>query len=110
MLLVIKGMLAIDIVSRKAASNIEIYGENLNISWDGTPHGLYDFNIEIKENNLVNLYTNIDKLEKYSANIVENAYKCEIEIIFKTIINNETFHYTFKEDVKILRVIDKVEI
>ena len=35
-----KGMLAVDIVSRKAVRNLEVFGESLYLSWDGSAEGL----------------------------------------------------------------------
>ena len=60
-----KGFLAIDVVSRKAVRNFELYSEHMYLSWDGTPQGLNLYNIETKKNELVTVYDKIDKDVNY---------------------------------------------
>jgi len=104
-----KGMLAVDVVSRKAVRNLEIIGEELYISWDGSAEGLQFFDIEQKVNVNIRLYDSVDQLESYSNFIVENAYSSEIEAFFKAISNSIQPKYTFEEDKMILNIIDRIE-
>lgn len=104
-----KGMLAVDIVSRKAVRNLEIIGEDLYLSWDGSAEGLQVFDIEQKANVTVRLYDHVDQLESYSKFIIENAYLSEIESFFKAISMSIQPKYTFEEDKKILDIIDRIE-
>lgn len=105
-----KGILAVDVVSRKAVRNLEIYGENLYLTWDGTPSGLNVYNYEKKVDENINLYTdNVDKQEGYAAFVIENAYKNELETFIDMINGRDAARHTFEEDYKILSMIDEIE-
>lgn len=104
-----KGMLAVDIVTRKPVRNLEIFGENLYLNWDGSPMGLNNYNFTTKTMDNIALYTQIDQLENYSRTVVENAYFHEIEA-FMNYVNNDTSPlYTFERDKIILELIDRIE-
>lgn len=104
-----KGMLTVDVVSRKPVRNLEIFGEEIYLSWDGSPTGLYryDFNKKVNEN--ISLYESVDKQEGYSAFVIENAYRAEVEAFFKQIELHEEAIYDFAKDKKILSLIDAIE-
>jgi len=103
------GTITIDVVSRKAVRNFEVYNEKLHIMWDGTPNGLYDFDINTKELKNVSLYDSVDKLSGYSENIIENAYFGEVSNFFECIKDKENPRHTFEEDLAILKTIDEIE-
>lgn len=103
------GIVSVDVVSRKAVRNLEIYGEELYLSWDGSPHGLYHYNWESKENVKINLYNKIDGLEDYSEQIIENMYYSEIANFFDVLAGKDTAKYSFEKDKKILGIIDSIE-
>lgn len=104
-----KGIFAVDVVSRKAVRNMEIYGENLYMTWDGTPCGLneYDYNRKIEKN--INLYETIDKQEGYASFVIENAYQNELEMFIKMVNGEGKAEYSFEEDYKVLEMIDIIE-
>lgn len=104
-----KGMLAVDIVSRKAVRNLEVFGENLYLSWDGLPEGLKMINVEEKKEENITLYEKVDQLDQYSKFVVENAYYNEIVAFFDAITNNIEPIYNFKKDKIILDLIDRIE-
>lgn len=104
-----KGALAVDIVSRKAVRNMEIYGEEFYISWNGSPEGLYQLDLKSKENIQINLYKNIDKLNEYNAQVIENAYYNEVVNFFEVLKGSGKPRYTFEEDKIVLSVIDDIE-
>lgn len=104
-----KGMVAVDIVSRKAVRNLEVFGENLYLSWDGSAEGLKMMDIENKEEENIRLYEKVDQLEQYSKFVVENAYYNEIESFFNVISKNNEPLYNFEKDRKILELIDRIE-
>ncbi len=107
-----KGMLAVDVVSRKARRNLEIFNENMHVFWNGTPDSLYDYNIEEKYDQLIKTYTSIDKDKNYCENIIENAYMDEI-LAFLSAVNCEDeskIQYTIKEDKSILDLLDEMNI
>lgn len=104
-----KGVLCVDIISRKAVRNLEVFGENLYLSWDGKPTGLVIFDYDKKENVNIWLYDEVDSLENYSSIIVENAYYNEIVSYFEAIKNNKAPLYSFEKDLVILKLIDEIE-
>ncbi len=106
-----KGILALDVVSRKAVRNIEIFGEELFINWDGTPRGLKVYDYDKKVDISINLYeeTEIDQLDNYSNVIIENAYLNEIVAFFETIENKTVPVYNFEKDREVLEIIDEIE-
>ena len=84
-----KGILAVDIVSRKAVRNLEVFGERLYLTWDGSPNGLFVYDYDKKQNDNIQLYQDVDQLDNYSNLIVENAYLNEIISFFEA-INTES--------------------
>lgn len=105
----IQGSILIDVVSRKAVRNLEIFGEDLYLSWDGTAYGLRKYDLENKKEEQVFLYDNVDKQKGYAEFVVENAYFNEIKTFFRKISGKETGKYSFDEDKRILALIDKIE-
>jgi predicted dehydrogenase len=104
-----KGTLTVDVVSRKAVRNLEVFGEKLYVYWNGSPTGLNIYDFEAKADMNVKLYDEIDKLENYSSFIVENAYSNEIKSFFKAVFEKEEPIYNFEKDSKILKIIDRIE-
>ena len=104
-----RGVLSVDIVSRKAVRNLEVYGEDLYVSWDGSPTGLNVYDIDNKKQNNINLYENIDHQDGYSSFVVENAYKNELIAYFSAVKDKKKPIYGFEDDLKVLEVIDSVE-
>lgn len=104
-----KGTLAVDIVSRKAVRNLEVFGENLYLYWDGTPIGLTLYDIDTKSERKINLYEKIAQLDNYSSFIVENAYLNEIVAFFEAVTEGKTSLYSFEKDKEILDIIDRIE-
>ncbi len=104
-----KGTLALDVVSRKAVRNFEVFGEQLYLTWDGSPDGLYVYDIDKKQDINVQLYHEIDHLDNYSNLVIENAYLNEIQAFFKAISDRKLPDYDFEKDKVILNLIDKIE-
>ncbi|MEY8338962.1 Gfo/Idh/MocA family oxidoreductase [Lachnospiraceae bacterium 62-35] len=104
-----KGVLAIDVVSPKAVRNLEVYGENLYFSWNGSPAGLEYFDFENKTMKRVCPYDDIEQLEGYSNFIIENAYQAEIQEFLALIKGKNRPEYGFEEDLEILKLIDQIE-
>lgn len=104
-----KGSLAVDIVSRKAVRNLEVFGEKLYLHWDGTPTGLVIYDVEAKREEKISLYNEITQLNNYCSSIVENAYLNEIVAFFEAVTNGTTPLYSFEKDKAILKIIDRIE-
>ena len=105
-----KGFIAVDVVSRSATRKIEIYNENVHISWDGRPDTLKEYDFEKKEFDSIKVYENIQHKEGYSVNIIENAYKDEIKAFLECVSGNiNASLYSFEKDYKVLKLIDEIE-
>lgn len=104
-----KGTLAVDVVSRKAVRNLEIFGENIYLHWNGSATGLYIYDFEVKKDINVDLYEEVDRLENYSSFVVENAYLSEIKEFFEAVLEGKTPTYSFERDKEILKIIDRIE-
>ena len=104
-----KGMLAIDIVSRKAVRNLEIFGEDLYISWKGVPESLYEYYFLNKKNKQIKLYKDVQQLDNYNDFVVENAYYNEIVNFFEVVSKKDHPKYSFEKDKKMLKLIGKIE-
>ncbi len=104
-----KGILAVDIVCQKPVRNFELFGEGLHIFWEGSPSTLFKFNAQTKQKEFVNTYEEIEHDERYSDNIVENAYVDEIVNFFMAISGKEKPLWSFEKDEIVLNVIDEIE-
>ncbi len=104
-----KGIIALDVVSRKASRTLEIFNENIYMSWDGTPYGLKKYDYINKKEIVVNLYDSVDKDPNYCASVIEDAYLSEIENFFDVIKGEDTPRYSFKKDYNILNLIGEIE-
>lgn len=104
-----KGLLAVDVVTRKAVRNLEVFGEQLFLQWDGSPEGLRVYDYIEKSERIIQLYDEVDQLKDYSKFIVENAYLNEIVAFFKAVKGIDEPVYSFEKDKAILSVIDQIE-
>lgn len=105
----VQGTIMIDVVSRKAVRNFELYGEDLYLTWDGSPQGLNVFDISEKKEKNIHLYSEVDKQTGYASFVVENAYKNEIIAFFNQITRNQKPEYVFEDDKYVLSLIDVIE-
>lgn len=101
-----KGILVVDIVSPVPVRKMEVYTERDYLSWDGTPDSLYEYDRTDNSLQSVKLFETIERNEEYSAFIVENAYKNEINDFFDVVYNKKEAPYGFREDKIILDLID----
>jgi len=104
-----KGLLAVDVISRKPVRNLEVYNENLYLTWDGSPSGLKFYDFDKKQEVPVSLYENVDKQEGYASFVIENAYQSELECFIAQVEGKAKAEYTFTEDLKTLTLIDEIE-
>ena len=103
------GSLCVDVASRKAVRLFEVYGEDIYMSWGGTPDTLCEWDIEKKEDRIVKLYEHTDHREGYASFIVENAYAAELEAFISAVEKGERPRYGFCEDLKTIELLDKIE-
>jgi predicted dehydrogenase len=103
------GHLCIDVVTRIPIRHLEIFGENLQIEWRGTPESLYISNDDFKKMQAIKPTEIINRTESYREFVVENAYLEEIKEFFAVCNGKEKYRYTFWDDLYTLDIIDKME-
>ncbi len=104
-----KGILSVDVVSRKGVRNLEIVGEDLYLTWDGSANGLKVLNLENNTLENIELYDEVVQLSEYNKFVVENAYFEEVKTFFENLENSKSVIYDFEKDKKILDLIDEIE-
>ena len=83
----VQGVLAADVVSRKAVRSFECFGDGIHLFWEGNPKALYEFKDGDKR--FVNTYASFEHDSRYSDNVVENAYVDELTNFFGVLKGDE---------------------
>lgn len=104
-----KGIFAADVVARKAIRHFEVYGEDLHLTWDGTPETLLGYDIQKKEDVQLLANLTIEHIEGYSNLIDENPYRDELKAFLNEIVSGTRPLWNFSKDKLLLSVIDKIE-
>jgi predicted dehydrogenase len=104
-----KGIFAVDVVARKAVRHFEVYGEDLHVTWDGTPETLLGYDIAQKEEVQLLADTSTEHIEGYSNLIDENPYRDELNAFLAAISEKKEPMWNFEKDLSLLNVIDEIE-
>lgn len=105
-----KGVFAVDVVTRKPIRHIDIYGENLQLSWNGTADSLQEYNFETMEMQTIQFEDASEHVEGYAAFITENPYREEINAFLELIADSSKVPaWDFEKDKELIKVIDKIE-
>ena len=93
-----KGVFVADVVSRVATTYLEIIGENLHITWDGSNDGLRIYNAAEKKAETFTAYENLEHNDNYAAKD------------FISYVQNDTEpKWSIQKDYYVLDLIDKIE-
>jgi hypothetical protein len=104
------GVFVCDVVSRLAGRSAEIFNEDMYLRWRGTPDSLISFDASTGGSTPIITYTEtIDHQSGYSANIIENAYRAEIDTFFAVVAGRMRAPYTFEDDLYTISLIDQIE-
>lgn len=105
-----KGIFAVDVVARKPFRHIDVYGEQLQLSWNGTADSLIEYKIESRKDQNIVFSDTSEHVEGYAAFVIENPYREEL-IAFLKQISDQTYSpaWDFEKDRNILNWIDKIE-
>lgn len=104
-----EGVIAVDVVSRKAVRKLDVYGEDIYLTWNGTPDSVYDYDITKNTEKNVEFEVSEHK-EGYASFITENPYKEEIKAFFKCLKDPEyKCKWDFERDLNVLKLIDEIE-
>lgn len=105
-----KGFFAVDVVSRKPYRHIDVYGETMQLSWDGTADSLFEYDIESKTNKNIRFADASEHAEGYATFITENPYREELNAFLKQIADRSFIPvWNFDKDKAILNLIDEIE-
>ena len=104
-----KGVVAVDVMSRKAVRRFEVYGENLYLTWDGTPDSLMRYDIENKKEVQIQFDDASEHQEGYAAFVTENPYREEIAAFLDEIQGLRSAKWDFEKDKEVLAIIDTIE-
>ncbi|MBO7439005.1 MAG: Gfo/Idh/MocA family oxidoreductase [Bacteroidales bacterium] len=105
-----KGVFAVDVVTRKPIRHIDVYGEDIQISWNGTPDSLTEYDIQAKALKQIAIDNASEHVEGYAAFVTENPYREEINAFLSQIKNAENKpQWDFVRDAELLKIIDKIE-
>ena len=105
-----KGMLAVDVVTRKSIRHIDVYGETFQMSWNGTADSLTEYDIENKIEKKIEFEDASEHVDGYAAFITENPYREELNAFLAQIINPKAVPaWTFEKDYELLKIIDQIE-
>ncbi len=102
------GNMTVDVVARNPVRRLEVLNEQMHIIWEGSPSTLYDYNTQNKKLESISLYDEIMRDERYSNNIIEDAYLDEIKMFFDVLRGGEA-PWSFERDLEVLNLIDKIE-
>lgn len=105
-----KGVFAVDVVARKPFRHIDVYGEELQLSWNGTADSLTEYNVDSKTEEAISFEDASEHVDGYAAFITENPYREEINAYLRQ-ISNRTYQpaWDFEKDKVVLDVIDSIE-
>lgn len=105
-----KGVFAVDVVARKPYRHIDIYGEKLQLSWDGTAGSLRQYNIATGKEEPLVMDDASEHMEGYASFITENPYREEINAFLKLVAGGgHSPTWDFYKDEAVLRWIDQIE-
>ncbi|MCA9765814.1 MAG: Gfo/Idh/MocA family oxidoreductase [Carnobacterium sp.] len=106
----IVGALNVNILSRVAKRDLDIIGETTQISWDGSPDGLYQWDETAKGMVKKDLYTGYMDNKSYSKTIIEDAYLEEIKE-YVSLLRGEITKtvYSFEQDKEVIELINQFE-
>ena len=104
-----KGVFAADVVARKAVRHFEVYGEDLHVTWEGTPETLIGYDLDKKEDVALLADLSTEHIEGYSNLIDENPYRDELNAFLASVNENKRPMWDFEKDLNLLKIIDEIE-
>lgn len=104
------GSITVDVISPIAERNLKIWDKDISIEWKGTPETLSLYEKDKDERVYPELYPEKIHDDNYASFVLENAYYDEISEFFECVQSGKKGRYSFEEDLKILELIDKIEI
>lgn len=105
-----KGVLAVDVMTRKATRRLDVYGEHVQISWSGTPDTLTEFDIEAGKERRIEIMDASEHIDGYASFVTENPYSEEIDAFLAQVGNPSLSPaWDFARDYDLLQLINDIE-
>ena len=105
-----KGVFAVDVMTRKPIRHIDVFGEDLLLSWNGTADSLQKYNFETKEMQQIVFEDASEHVEGYAAFITENPYREEINTFLAKVKDSSySVPWNFDNDLILLNVISEID-
>ena len=105
-----KGVFAVDVVARKPYRHLDVYGEDFQIAWNGTPDSLVEYDVTTKEDKTYTFEDASEHAAGYASFITENQYRYELKAFLEQIVNPQNRPaWDFEKDLEVLKVIDQIE-
>lgn len=105
----VKGVFAVDVITRKAVRHFELYGESLYLTWNGTSDSLMQYDIDTKQERYLTFENASEHQDGYADFVSENPYREEIKAFFECVDGMETAKWSFEKDMHVLHTIDEIE-
>lgn len=103
------GTMHVNVASQHAVRNLEVYGQECYLRWEGTPDSLNRWEEESGRMEPVRLYETTEQINEVNRSIIEDAYEKELTEFIGSIRGTEAPRYSFEEDSRVLRLIDRIE-
>lgn len=105
-----KGVFAVDVVTRKPIRHIDVYGENLQLSWNGLADSLVEYDIETQETRNIEFAEASEHMDGYATFVTENPYREEIKAFLEQVADpTKQPAWDFDKDFELLKIIDEIE-
>lgn len=105
-----KGVFAVDVVTRKPIRHIDVYGEKLQLSWNGTADSLTEYDLIEKQVKTIEFTDASEHMEGYATFVTENPYREEINAFLAQVADPaKQAAWDFDKDFELLKVIDQIE-
>ena len=103
------GVFAVDIVSRRATTYLEIIGQQIHLFWGGHNDDLFLYDLDRGMLKQIKAYASIEHVQGYADNIIENLYEDEIQDFLNMVYEHTRPRYSLLDDKYTLKIIDEIE-
>ena len=103
------GVFCVDVCCRKPIRRLELYNQNMYITWDGTPDSLYRYDMEKNQMENIEISEMNEHDSCYAQFVNEQAYFKEVLAFISCMKGQNVSMYTLEKDKKILGIIDQIE-
>jgi predicted dehydrogenase len=104
------GQFIVDVVSRVAKHELEIFGEDISLNWNGRPNSIVLWKGDGAGERQVRMYDEVEHQEGYAETIIEDPYVEEVTAFFEGIDNpDRPYIHTYADSWAMLKLLDHIE-